>query len=84
MKEKCTHFSGCTAYMKTTNEECQNISNKCISTGVSCTPIGKCNEYMIKKDCENTPSITGKCKWDINNTCRDYTCSEANLSLTSD
>lgn len=33
---KCTHFTGCTAYVKTTVSECQGISIKCVTNGVTC------------------------------------------------
>jgi hypothetical protein len=42
---KCTHFTGCSAYIKTTTAECQAITFECVSDGVSCVPASVCADY---------------------------------------
>ncbi|CAD8122845.1 unnamed protein product [Paramecium sonneborni] len=81
---KCTHFTGCSAYVMTTHSDCQGISNMCITDGVTCTNILECVVYT-KEQCETTPIIKSpfKCKLD-GERCRDYKCSEADTSLTTD
>ncbi|CAD8122988.1 unnamed protein product [Paramecium sonneborni] len=80
---KCTHFTGCSAYVKTTHKDCQDISYMCITNGVTCAPALECVAYT-KEQCEATPSLKSpfKCKLD-GETCRDYKCSEADTSLTT-
>lgn len=82
---KCTHFTGCSAYVKTTNLDCQAISILCITDGTQCVDAKLCSEYTTQTDCQNNPSTSGilKCKYD-NGTCRDYMCSEAPTDLSTD
>ncbi|CAK64747.1 unnamed protein product (macronuclear) [Paramecium tetraurelia] len=81
---KCTHFTGCSAYVKTTHSDCQAISYMCITNGTTCTNALECVGYT-KEQCETTPSLKSpyKCKLD-GETCRDYKCIEADSSLTTD
>ncbi|CAK89346.1 unnamed protein product (macronuclear) [Paramecium tetraurelia] len=65
---------------------CQAISYLCVSDGNACIEAKICKEYS-QTQCETTPSISGilKCKWDTTaGTCRDYSCSEADVSLNTD
>ncbi|CAD8206022.1 unnamed protein product [Paramecium pentaurelia] len=80
---KCTHFTGCSAYVKTTHSDCQSISYRCITNGTTCTDALECVGYT-KEQCETTPSLKSpfKCKLD-GETCRDYKCIEADASLTT-
>ncbi|CAK67224.1 unnamed protein product (macronuclear) [Paramecium tetraurelia] len=83
---KCTHFTGCPAYVKTTTTDCQAISYFCVSDGNSCIEAKECKAYT-QQQCESTPSISGilKCKWDTTaGACRDYACSEADTTLNTD
>nr|CAA59447.1 alpha-51D-immobilization antigen [Paramecium tetraurelia] len=83
---KCTHFTGCQAYVKTTTTDCQAISYFCVSDGNSCIEAKECKAYT-QQQCESTPSISGilKCKWDTTaGACRDYACSEADVTLNTD
>ncbi|CAD8175771.1 unnamed protein product [Paramecium pentaurelia] len=83
---KCTHFTGCQAYVQTTTTNCQAISYLCVSDGNTCIQAKECKEYT-QQQCESTPSVSGilKCKWDTNSgACRDYACSEADVSLNTD
>ncbi|CAD8148182.1 unnamed protein product [Paramecium pentaurelia] len=83
---KCTHFTGCQAYIKTTTTDCQAIQYLCVSDGNTCIQAKECKEYT-QQQCESTPSVSGilKCKWDTNSgACRDYACSEADDSLNTD
>ncbi|CAK67723.1 unnamed protein product (macronuclear) [Paramecium tetraurelia] len=86
LDSKCVHFAGCSAYVKTTVSECQAISYRCVSDGTACIEAQECGKYS-QSQCEGTPSISGtfKCKYDTTQSqCRDYACSEAELSLTTD
>ncbi|CAD8205842.1 unnamed protein product [Paramecium pentaurelia] len=80
---KCTHFTGCSAYVKTTHSDCQNISNLCITNGTTCTNALECIGYT-KEQCETTPSLKSpyKCKLE-GETCREYNCTEADSSLAT-
>ncbi|CAK77691.1 unnamed protein product, partial (macronuclear) [Paramecium tetraurelia] len=83
---KCTHFTGCPAYVKTTTTDCQAISYFCVSDGNSCIEAKECKVYK-QQQCESTPSISGilKCKWDTTaGNCRDYACSEDDITLNTD
>ncbi|CAD8197619.1 unnamed protein product [Paramecium pentaurelia] len=83
---KCTHFTGCQAYVKTTTTDCQAISYFCVSDGNACIQAKECKEYT-QQQCESIPSVSGKlkCKWDTNSgACRDYVCSEADTILNTD
>ncbi|CAD8211577.1 unnamed protein product [Paramecium octaurelia] len=83
---KCTHFTGCPAYVKTTTTDCQAISYFCVSDGNACIEAKECKAYT-QQQCESTPSISGilKCKWDTTaGACRDYACSEADATLNTD
>jgi hypothetical protein len=84
---KCTHFTGCTAYVKTTDADCQSISKGCTSDGTSCIAAKSCSEYTTSTLCLNTSnSGNGKCKWETTGTgtCRNYTCSEGDSTNTTD
>ncbi|CAK61922.1 unnamed protein product (macronuclear) [Paramecium tetraurelia] len=86
VESKCTHFTGCPAYVKTTTTDCQAISYFCVSDGNSCIEAKECKAYT-QQQCESTPSISGilKCKWDTTaGACRDYACSEADVTLNTD
>lgn len=63
VNKACTHFTGCTPFKFTTIEECQAISKACISDGVHCVPIDKCNTYKVKKSCEEA-NQSPLCYWD--------------------
>ncbi|CAD8055987.1 unnamed protein product [Paramecium sonneborni] len=84
LDQKCLHFAGCSAYVKTSLQECQQISYRCLSDGTACIEALACKEYL-QIQCESTPSISGiwTCKWD-NGVCRDILCSEAPLTFTTD
>ncbi|CAK67226.1 unnamed protein product (macronuclear) [Paramecium tetraurelia] len=86
VESKCTHFTGCPAYVKTKTTDCQAISNICVSDGNACIEAKECKAYT-QQQCESIPSISGnlKCKWDRTaGNCRDYTCAEANAVFNTD
>lgn len=55
-----------------------------MSDGFACIEAKECKDYN-ESQCEITPSVSGilKCKFD-GGTCRDYGCSEADLTFTTD
>ncbi|CAD8109130.1 unnamed protein product [Paramecium primaurelia] len=68
---KCTHFTGCTAFSKTTDPECQAISNRCITDGTHCVELDACSTYKKQLPCVKNSSGS-LCYWDTtNNTCVD-------------
>ncbi|TNV71570.1 hypothetical protein FGO68_gene4687 [Halteria grandinella] len=78
---KCTHFAGCSAYVKTSTTECQAISYLCISNGTTCTDAKECKDYD-STICDATPDMyKRKCKYDT--TCRSYACTEADAATNS-
>ncbi|TNV71507.1 hypothetical protein FGO68_gene15846 [Halteria grandinella] len=83
LDSKCTHFAGCSAYVKGTTSDCQAISTNCISDGTVCTDALACDKYSTSQ-CASTPDLNGrKCTVDsTSNACRNYTCAEADNTLT--
>lgn len=61
--KKCTHFTGCSAYLQTTDELCKAISLKCTSDGTKCINMQvSCEVYPNKVGC--LKDTTGKyCYW---------------------
>ncbi|CAD8167875.1 unnamed protein product [Paramecium pentaurelia] len=81
--DKCTHFTGCTAFNKTLDEECQAISNKCITDGVHCVEIGECKSYLKQLPCKVNQSKQD-CFW-TGEACIDATlCEHYPKDLTTD
>ncbi|CAD8200812.1 unnamed protein product [Paramecium pentaurelia] len=81
---KCTFFTSCTPYEKTSKDECQAISKRCITDGQICVEIDLCSTYLTSTSC--TQSKTNYCVWDdIGKKCSDVTeCSQLPTSLTKD
>nr|AAS94225.1 surface antigen A [Paramecium tetraurelia] len=82
---KCTYFTGCTAFAKTTDSDCQAISNRCITDGTHCVEVDACNTYKKQLPCvKNTAGSL--CYWDAtNNTCVDAnTCDKLPVNLATD
>ncbi|CAD8114587.1 unnamed protein product [Paramecium primaurelia] len=50
-KEQCSHFTGCTAYLRETHEDCQRLSSLCISDSEMCVNIDNCNTYKNSYSC---------------------------------
>jgi Notch-like protein len=60
---KCTHFTGCTAFNKTSDNECAAISKRCKTDGTHCVEINNCSTYLKATSC--TKNKDGKyCFWD--------------------
>ncbi|CAK64874.1 unnamed protein product (macronuclear) [Paramecium tetraurelia] len=82
---KCTYFTGCTAFSKTTDAECQAISNRCITDGTHCVEVDACSTYKKQLPCvKNTAGSL--CYWDTtNNTCVDAnTCDKLPATFATD
>ncbi|CAD8176985.1 unnamed protein product [Paramecium pentaurelia] len=82
---KCTHFTGCTAFAKTTDPECQAISNRCITDGTHCVEVDACSTY--KKSLPCLKNASGRlCFWDTtNNTCVDANnCDRLPITFVTD
>nr|CAA09180.1 surface antigen G [Paramecium tetraurelia] len=82
---KCTYFTGCTAFAKTLDSECQAISNRCITDGTHCVEIDACSTYKKQLPCvKNTAGSL--CYWDTtNNTCVDAnTCDKLPATFATD
>ncbi|CAD8149529.1 unnamed protein product [Paramecium octaurelia] len=81
---KCEQFSGCSAYIGSTNYFCQQISQQCTSDGNVCQDPQNCSEYKNQIFCNQNINIQGgQCKWE-NNQCRDLRCIEASNELKTD
>ncbi|CAD8070415.1 unnamed protein product [Paramecium primaurelia] len=82
---KCTFFTSCTAFAKKSDQECQAISNRCISDGTHCVEIDDCTTYKKQIVCMKN-AVGNSCYWDsTNNTCVDAnTCDKLPQSLISD
>ncbi|CAD8124651.1 unnamed protein product [Paramecium sonneborni] len=85
VENKCTYFTGCTAFAKTTKEECQAISNRCITDGTHCVEIDACSTYKKQLPCDKNASGS-LCYWDTtNNTCVDAnTCNKLPTTFVTD
>ncbi|CAD8212117.1 unnamed protein product [Paramecium pentaurelia] len=87
INSKCTHFTGCQAYVKTTTADCLAISYFCVSDGTACIQAKECKQYT-KELCESISSVLSgilKCKWKTSTgICINQSCSEADLSLNTD
>ena len=82
---KCVQFTGCTPYAKTTDPECQAISNKCITDGTHCVEIDACSTYAKQLPC--VKNVSGfLCYWDVTaNACVDAnTCDKLPNNYTND
>ncbi|CAD8114481.1 unnamed protein product [Paramecium primaurelia] len=81
--KQCIPFIGCSAYAYTGHEECQYISNKCISDGVHCIDLAQCQAYKTEIACvKNTNNKV--CYWNIDK-CQDIQeCSQISKTLQSD
>ncbi|CAD8155977.1 unnamed protein product [Paramecium octaurelia] len=81
--DKCTHFTGCTAFSKTIDDDCKAISNRCITDGVHCVEIGECKSYLKQVSCV-VNSDKKDCFWK-DNACIDATlCEQYPKTLTTD
>ncbi|CAD8122236.1 unnamed protein product [Paramecium sonneborni] len=81
--KNCIPFTGCTAYVFTQHQECQYISNKCMSDGVHCIDIGLCSEYKTEIGCFKN-KYNKLCYWNVDK-CQDISeCSQISKSLQSD
>ncbi|CAD8072604.1 unnamed protein product [Paramecium sonneborni] len=81
---QCEQFSGCSAYMGSSNDLCQQISQECTSDGKQCMDRKDCNDYKGQIDCNsNMNKYGGYCRWE-NNECRDQKCIEASNDLKTD
>ncbi|KAM3128877.1 hypothetical protein pb186bvf_019012 [Paramecium bursaria] len=80
----CFIFAGCTAYLGTTNDQCQSISNQCTSDGTKCIDFLPCSSYTTVELCLNNyaSSGAGQCKWQ--NKCIDLECTDAPTYLNTD
>ncbi|CAK70234.1 unnamed protein product (macronuclear) [Paramecium tetraurelia] len=82
---QCTFFTDCTAFNKTTDSDCQAISNKCITDGTHCVEIDTCDKYKKQQSC--VKSLFGSlCYWDTkNNNCVDAdTCDKLPIKFQTD
>ncbi|CAD8109102.1 unnamed protein product [Paramecium primaurelia] len=82
---KCSHFTGCTAFSKTLDSECQAISNRCITDGTHCVELDACSTYKKQLPCVKNAS--GRlCFWDTtNNTCVDANaCDRLPITFVTD
>ncbi|CAD8045475.1 unnamed protein product [Paramecium sonneborni] len=82
---QCTFFTGYTPFSKTTDPECQAISNRCITDGFHCVEIDNCNTYKKQLNC--VKDLKKKlCFWDTtNNMCFDTdTCDKLSKIYKSD
>ncbi|CAD8109110.1 unnamed protein product [Paramecium primaurelia] len=82
---KCTHFTGCTAFAKTTDPECQAISNRCITDGTHCVEVDACSTYKKQLPCVKN-AAGSLCYWDTtNNTCVDANnCDRLPITFVTD
>lgn len=48
----CTHFTGCTAYSYTLNDECEKVSTRCVTDGVHCVEKDACSTYKTQTSCK--------------------------------
>ncbi|CAD8110299.1 unnamed protein product [Paramecium primaurelia] len=83
--KKCTYFTGCTAFNKTTKDECQAISNRCITDGTHCVEIDACSTYKKQLPCDKN-AAGSLCYWDAtNNSCVDAnTCDRLPITFATD
>ncbi|CAD8119494.1 unnamed protein product [Paramecium sonneborni] len=75
---QCLFFTGCTAYVKQSHLECNEISKQCTTDLKQCVEIGECSEYNTQQACKQKNIRGQSCTWDgqLNN-CKDiYNCSE--------
>ncbi|CAD8202267.1 unnamed protein product [Paramecium octaurelia] len=82
---QCTFFTDCTAFNKTTDSDCQAISNKCITDGTHCVEIDTCDKYKKQQSC--VKNVFGSlCYWDTkNNSCVDAdTCDKLPIKFQTD
>ncbi|CAD8109099.1 unnamed protein product [Paramecium primaurelia] len=82
---QCTHFTGCTAFAKTTDSECQAISNRCITDGTHCVELDACSTYKKQLPCVKN-AAGSLCYWDTtNNTCVDANnCDRLPITFVTD
>ncbi|CAD8145016.1 unnamed protein product [Paramecium octaurelia] len=83
--KKCTFFTGCTAFAKTTDGDCQAISNRCITDGTHCVEVDACSTYKKQLPCVKN-AAGSLCYWDTtNNTCVDAnTCDKLPTTFATD
>ncbi|CAD8108961.1 unnamed protein product [Paramecium primaurelia] len=83
--KKCTFFTGCTAFAKTLDSDCQAISNRCITDGTHCVEIDACSTYKKQLPCVKN-AAGSLCYWDTtNNTCVDAnTCDKLPTTFATD
>ncbi|CAK70228.1 unnamed protein product (macronuclear) [Paramecium tetraurelia] len=82
---QCTFFTDCTAFNKTTDSDCQAISNRCITDGIHCIEIDTCDKYKRQQSC--VKCLFGSlCYWDSkNNNCVDAdTCDKLPIKFQTD
>ncbi|CAD8176961.1 unnamed protein product [Paramecium pentaurelia] len=84
-ENKCTFFTGCTAFAKTTDPECQAISNRCITDGTHCVELDACSTYKKQLPCVKN-AAGSLCYWDTtNNTCVDANnCDRLPITFVTD
>ncbi|CAD8203698.1 unnamed protein product [Paramecium pentaurelia] len=84
-EDRCTHFTGCTAFFYDTHQKCQAISHRCISDGLHCVEIGDCQSYLSPISCINN-SVGQYCYWNASQAiCQDADeCSKLPQILDSD
>ncbi|CAD8125030.1 unnamed protein product [Paramecium sonneborni] len=85
VNQSCTFFTGCTAFAKTLDSDCQAISNRCITDGTHCVEIDACNTYKKQLPCVKN-AAGSLCYWDTtNNTCVDAnTCERLPTTFVTD
>ncbi|CAK68380.1 unnamed protein product (macronuclear) [Paramecium tetraurelia] len=78
INDNCLHFTGCSAFMKEKQEECQSISKRCVTNGKQCVEIGLCEEYLTEQACQYDEE-GDYCYWDSSlqkcetaDTCEQY------------
>ncbi|CAD8126420.1 unnamed protein product [Paramecium sonneborni] len=83
--ERCSHFTGCTAFNKSSTSQCQSISERCITDGIHCVEIGTCDSYKTEIACKQDMNNIW-CFWDQNNMKCQYpqSCEELPLTFTQD
>ncbi|CAD8087924.1 unnamed protein product [Paramecium sonneborni] len=80
----CEQFSGCSAYIGSSNDACQQISQQCTSDGTQCIDPLNCGDYNELILCNSNINAQGRrCKWDEDK-CRDQKCIEASTTLSTD
>jgi len=62
VNSKCTYFTGCTPFAKTTDDDCSAIADRCITDGTHCVEVNVCTDFKKLLPCKKANNKY--CYWD--------------------